>query len=53
MKQRQTGRVNGDHYEVLSPDGGLVWQRPLAEARGDTQLAAAIKRNGWEELPEA
>jgi hypothetical protein len=53
VKQRQIGRVRDGNYEVLAPDGGLIWQRPLAEARGDTKLAAAIKRNGWEVIPEA
>jgi hypothetical protein len=53
VKQRQTGSVNGDNYEIRAPDGGLIWQRSLAEARSDTKLAAAIKRNGWEAIPEA
>jgi hypothetical protein len=53
VKQRQSGRVKDGNYEVLAPDGGLIWQQPLAGMRSDTKLAAAIKRNGWEGLPEA
>jgi hypothetical protein len=53
VKQRQTGRVKDGNYEVLAPDGGLIWQRSLADVRADTKLAAAIKRNGWEAIPEA
>jgi hypothetical protein len=53
VKQRQSGRVRDGNYEVLAPDGGLIWQQPLADMRGDRKLAAAIKRNGWEAIPEA
>lgn len=52
MKQRYAGRVNGDSYEVLAPDGGVAKTMTLAEARADTKLAAAIERNGWEAIPE-
>jgi hypothetical protein len=27
VKQRQSGRVKDGNYEVLAPDGGLIWQR--------------------------
>jgi hypothetical protein len=52
VKQRFVGRVNGDNYEVLNPDGGVGKVMTLAEARTDTKLAAAIERNGWEAVPE-
>lgn len=52
MKQRFAGRVRGGLYEVLNPAGGVVKEIPLDEARGDTRLAAAIERNGWEPIPE-
>jgi hypothetical protein len=52
MKQRYAGRVNGDNYEVLEPGGGVVRQIPLGEARQDSKLAASIKRNGWEAIPD-
>ena len=52
MKQRIAGRVNGENYEVVYPDGSVMKQIPLGEARNDTQLAAAIQRNGWEAIPE-
>jgi hypothetical protein len=48
MSQRIIGRVNGDHYEVLSPAGIVLKQIPLSEAASDPKLAAAIKRNSWE-----
>ena len=51
-KQRILGRVNGDNYEIVHPDGGVVSEVPLKDARTDTKLAAAIKRNGWEPVPE-
>jgi hypothetical protein len=50
MSQRITGRVNGDHYEVLSPAGELLKRMTLEEARNDSKLRAAIERNGWEGL---
>ena len=52
MKQRITGRVNGDYYEVLGLDGSVTRQTLLSEARENTKLSAAILRNGWEELPK-
>jgi hypothetical protein len=53
VKQRQTGAVVGGNYEIRAPNGGLIWQQPLSDVRGDRKLAAAIKRNGWEAIPEA
>lgn len=53
MKQRVTGRVNGDRYEVTYPGDIVVQSVPLSEARQDSKLAAAIDRNGWEAIPEA
>lgn len=50
MKQRITGMVNGDHYEVLSTAGELLKKIPLGEARNDAKLKAAIERNGWERV---
>jgi hypothetical protein len=52
-KQRIQGRVVGDQYEVFGVDGAMLSRTPLTEARSDTRLAAAIKRNGWEAIPEA
>lgn len=51
MKQRIEGRVRNSMYEIVAPDGGVTKQIPLTEARGDRKLAAAIKRNGWESIP--
>jgi len=53
MKQRREGRVNGLNYEVVEHDGSVIAQTPLADARNDSKLAAAIERNGWEKIPEA
>jgi hypothetical protein len=53
MKQRREGRVNGGNYEVVEHDGSVISQVSLDVARNDTKLAAAIKRNGWEAIPEA
>ena len=53
MKQRYSGRVQDGNYEVLDPTGGVVRQIPLEEARGDSKILAAIRRNGWQEIPEA
>lgn len=52
MKQRISGRVQGGNYEVVYPDGSVMHQVALAEARNDAKLAAAIERNGWEKIPE-
>jgi hypothetical protein len=53
MKQRREGRVAGDMYEIVEHDGSVIAQTPLSQARNDSKLAAAIKRNGWAEIPEA
>lgn len=50
MKQRIIGRVSGSNYEIVSPAGDVMKAIPLAEARTDSKLAAAIKRNSWEPL---
>lgn len=52
MKQRILGRVKDGNYEVVHPDGGIVSQTPLKDARTDKKLASAIERNGWEAIPE-
>lgn len=52
MKQRIQGRVSGGNYQIVHPDGGVASETPLKDARNDTKLAAAIKRNGWEAIPE-
>lgn len=45
---RISGRIAGDSYELVQ--NGTVRQRiPLGEV--DDKLKAAIKRNGWEQLP--
>jgi hypothetical protein len=51
MKQRIEGRVQDGCYVIAAPDGGIMKQIPLSEARGDRKLAAAISRNGWESIP--
>lgn len=51
-KERILGRIREGNYEIVHPDGSVVSQTPLSDARGDTKLAAAIKRNGWKALPE-
>lgn len=38
-------------YVIRGPQG-VVKEIPLSEARDDTKLAAAIKRNGWEAIPD-
>lgn len=50
MKQRFEGKVTGSVYRLLAPDGGVLKEIPLAEAREDKKLAAAIARNGWEPI---
>ena len=52
MKVRIEGRVNGTFYEIVNPDGSVAQQIPLSDAIADPKLAAAIKRNGWEPIPE-
>lgn len=48
-KTRIEGRRNGNTYEVVR-DGAVISSVPLTEAQSDSKLAAAIKRNGWEQL---
>ena len=50
MKQRITGRVNGEIYEIVGLDGDVIQTIPLADARDDQKLMAAIRRNGWESI---
>ncbi len=52
MKRRREGRIWEANYEVVETDGSVIAQIPLADARNDAKLAAAIKRNGWVEIPE-
>lgn len=51
-KQRIQGRVQGGNYVIVHPDGGIVSETPLRDARTDKKLASAIERNGWEAIPE-
>ncbi len=46
---RIEGRVEHSHYVIRGPQG-VMKQIPLAEARADAKLAAAIARNGWGSL---
>lgn len=46
---RIEGRVVNSHYVITGPSG-VMKQIPLAEARADPKLAAAIRRNGWEQI---
>lgn len=50
MKQRITGRVGREHYEIVSPSGDVVHKIHLSEASDHSKLQAAIKRNGWENI---
>lgn len=50
MKQRITGRVNGDTYDIVLPSGDIMKSIPLDEARSDPKVRAAIERNGWESI---
>lgn len=50
MKNRIEGRVRGEMYVITAPDGGVMKEIPLSEARGDKKLAAAIARNNWGSL---
>jgi len=50
MKEgRIEGRVENSLYVIRGPSG-VMKQIPLDEAREDTKLAAAIRRNGWETI---
>lgn len=48
---RIEGRVMHSQYVISGPDG-VMKQIPLDQARGDSKLAASIKRNGWEAIPD-
>jgi len=48
---RIEGRVRDSQYIVTGPSG-VVKEIPLSEARKDAKLLAAIKRNGWEDIPD-
>lgn len=50
MKKHILGRVNGDTYDIVAPSGEVMKSIPLAEARNDTKVKAAIERNGWETI---
>lgn len=52
MKQRISGRVEGDKYVVRAPDGVPTMECSIDVARTLPALKAAIKRNGWEAVPE-
>lgn len=51
-KQRFEGRPHGAHYRLIGPDGSVLREIPMGEARADSKLAAAIKRNGWAPVPK-
>lgn len=52
MKEgRIEGRVEGGQY-VIRGATGVIKQMTLDEARRDTKLAGAIRRNGWEGVPD-
>ena len=48
---RVEGRIEGSNYVVVSANG-VVKQIPLEQARNDSKLLAAIKRNSWQEIPD-
>lgn len=49
---RIEGRVSRDGTAYQLVQRGTVRQSyPIAEAQADPKLRAAIKRNGWQELP--
>ncbi len=48
---RVEGRVQGSLY-IITSGNGVVKEIPLDEARKDSKLKAAIKRNSWQELPD-
>lgn len=45
------GQVRHSQYVITGPRG-VMKEIPLDQARGDPKLAAAIKRNGWEAIPD-
>ncbi len=52
MKRRTVGGVEEGNYVVRDPAGGVMMQVTLEVARRDARLAAAIRRNGWEGIPD-
>ncbi|MBB6424949.1 hypothetical protein HDC35_000646 [Sphingopyxis sp. JAI128] len=46
---RIEGRVRHGMYVITSANG-VVKEVPLSEARNDSKLKAAIKRNSWEPI---
>lgn len=50
MKRRFEGRMRDGVYVITAPDGGVLKEIPLSEAREDKKLAAAIARNSWEPI---
>lgn len=48
---RIEGRVRHGKYIITSANG-VVKEIPLSDARRDSKLLAAIKRNSWEEIPD-
>lgn len=49
---RIEGRVLNSMY-IITSGNGVVKEIPLDEARNDPKLKAAIKRNSWQEIPDA
>lgn len=49
---RVEGRIRHGMYVITSANG-VVKEIPLSDARNDDKLKAAIKRNSWEEIPDA
>lgn len=49
---RIEGRVVNSQYVITGPQG-VMKEIPLAEAREDRKLKAAIRRNSWQEIPDA
>lgn len=50
VKERIIGRIRAGNYEIVHPGDVVVKAIPLVEAKEDSKLLAAIKRNGWEAL---
>lgn len=48
---RLEGRMEHRQYVIRGPRGA-VKEIPLDQAREDSRLAAAIRRNGWEAIPD-
>lgn len=46
---RIEGRVNGGAYELVQGDS-VIASYPLEDAKVDTKLQAAIKRNSWQRI---